>query len=655
MTHTFDGIAILILLAGSVVGAAEPDESWRHYGADSGGRRFSPHTQINSVNIGGLRRAWVYRTGDTSDGTRFPGKSTFKATPILHDGMLYFSTPFNRVIALDAATGKEIWTFDPEVDFSKKYAEMFTSRGVSIWSDDRATKGFCKSRIIFGTLDARLIAIDAERGRRCKDFGVNGELNLAAGIKNFRRREYSITSPPAIIGDVIVVGSSVGDNGAVDLDHGNVRAFDTRSGKLLWSWDPIPRQQGMPGRETWDEEGARRTGAANAWSIISADPDSGLVFVPTTSPSPDFYGGKRPGDNLFANSVVALHAQSGKIAWHFQTVHHDLWDYDIASQPMLTSVIQDGQRRSVVIQATKMGHIFVLDRDTGVPVYPIEERAVPQTDVPGEQSSKTQPFPVLPAPLHPLRVGIEDIWDYTPEHAATCRMMFERFRNDGIYTPPSLQGTIVYPGNPGGVNWGSMAVHEEAQLALVIIKRWPTIVTLIPRADFRERKRSENGGPLGIQFTAQSGTPYGMMRHGFFNPDNRLPCLKGPWGTLVAIDLGTGAVRWETPVGVWPELEHHPQASQWGTIPAGGPIVTQSGLVFAATDDQPQLFAYELTSGELIWSAALPAAAQATPMTYMAAGKQFVVITAGGTTTGTGEPGDFVIAFSLMQGAQGEP
>jgi len=302
-----------------------------------------------------------------------------------------------------------------------------------------------------------------------------------------------------------------------------------------------------------------------------------------------------------------------------------------------------------------MGHIFVLDRDTGVPVYPIEERAVPQTDVPGEQSSKTQPFPVLPAPLHPLRVGIEDIWDYTPEHAATCRMMFERFRNDGIYTPPSLQGTIVYPGNPGGVNWGSMAVHEEAQLALVIIKRWPTIVTLIPRADFRERKRSENGGPLGIQFTAQSGTPYGMMRHGFFNPDNRLPCLKGPWGTLVAIDLGTGAVRWETPVGVWPELEHHPQASQWGTIPAGGPIVTQSGLVFAATDDQPQLFAYELTSGELIWSAALPAAAQATPMTYMAAGKQFVVITAGGTTTGTGEPGDFVIAFSLMQGAQGEP
>ena len=384
---------------------------------------------------------------------------------------------------------------------------------------------------------------------------------LSGGIDNFRRFEYSVTSPPAIVGDLIVVGSSVGDNGGVDLDHGNVRAYDARNGELRWSWDPIPRKSGMPGYQTWDEQGARRTGAANAWSIISADAGRNLVFVPTTSPSPDFYGGIRPGDNLFANSVVALHASNGSIAWHFQAVHHDLWDYDIAAQPMLTRITREGATLDVVVQATKMGHVFVLNRDTGEPVFPVEERAVPQTRVPGEESAATQPFPVLPAPLHPARATGDDIWEYTPEHAEYCRKMLAGLRNDGMFTPPSLRGTLVYPGNPGGVNWGSMAVHEGKQLALVINKRWPTIVTLIPRQDFRRRAQEEQGGPLDKQFTAQSGTPFGMMRHGFFNPENRIPCLEGPWGTLIAIDLESGGIRWEVSVGVWPGLEDHPRST----------------------------------------------------------------------------------------------
>ena len=398
-TMTLRAGIVLVSFAYTSTAFAEADQSWRHYGGDAGGARFSPHSEIGPGNIRNLRQAWVYRTGDISDGERYPGKSSFKATPVLHDDTLFVSTPFNRVVALDAASGEEVWTFDPHVDFSRRYAEMFTSRGVSLWTDqDVADNVACRDRVILGTLDARLIALDARNGRRCPGFGVNGELDLSAGIDNFRRGQYSITSPPAIIGDSIIVGSSVGDNGAVDLDHGNVRAFDARHGKLLWDWDPIPRQAGMPGHETWDRNGAARTGAANAWSIISTDAGRDLVFVPTTSPSPDFYGGVRPGDNLFANSLVALHAGTGQIAWHFQTVHHDLWDYDVAPQPALTTITRDGRTRDVVVQATKMGHVFVLDRDSGEPVLPIEERAVPRTDMPGEQSARTQPFPVLPCP-----------------------------------------------------------------------------------------------------------------------------------------------------------------------------------------------------------------------------------------------------------------
>lgn len=623
------------------------DDSWRYYGGDAGGRRFSPHTQITPENADNLRMLWQYRTGDVSDGSDYPGRTTFKATPVLANGMLYVATPFNRVIALDAASGEKLWAFDPEVDFSKRYAEMFTSRGVSIWTD-RNHPGHCEIRIFFGTLDARLFAIDATTGERCRAFGRGGEVDLSRGIRNYRPGQYSVTSPPAVVNNIVVVGSSVGDNGAVDLDHGNVRAFDAISGKLLWSWDPIPRTRGAPGNDTWSSDGARRTGAANAWSIISADAERNIVFVPTTSPSPDFFGGMRRGDNLFANSIVALNANSGEIDWHFQTVHHDLWDYDIASQPMLTSVTRDGREMSVVVQATKMGHIFVLHRDTGESVFPVEERPVPQTTVDGEYSSATQPFPTLPAPLHPAHADAEDIWDYSPEHETVCRTMLAQYRNDGMFTPPSLEGTMVYPGNPGGVNWGSMAVHEPRQIALVIVKRWPTIVTLIPRAEFRRQAHRESGGPMDVQFTAQRGTPYGMKRHGFFNPANRLPCLKGPWGTLVAIDLSTGDIAWEVPVGVLPGLEDHPEASAWGTIPAGGPIVTQSGVVFAATDDQSRLFAYRLDDGALVADIDVPAPVQSTPMTYMADGRQIVVVTAGGEDA-AGKPGDYVAAYSLVE------
>lgn len=632
------------LLALALTTGALADDGWRHYGGDAGGRRYAPHSQVTSGNVGELELAWTYRTGDLAGDAEHPGTTSFKATPVLLDETLYLSTPFNRVVALDAASGEERWTFDPAIDFSDGFAEMYTSRGVSLWVSGRAT-GPCRARVFLGTLDARLIALDADNGTPCRDFGRRGEVDLSRGIKNFRPGEYSVTSPPAVIGNAVVVGSSVGDNGAVALERGTVRAFDAESGELLWGWDPIPRQRGMPGHDTWSRAGAARTGAANAWSILSADIERGLVFVPTTSPSPDFFGGVRHGDNLFANSVVALRANTGEIVWHFQTVHHDLWDYDVASQPLLTRVTRDEGSQPVVVQATKMGHVFVLDRETGEPVFPVAERPVPQTDVPGEQTSPTQPFPVRPPPLHPEELNEDDIWSYTPEHATACREMFDRYRNEGMFTPPSLQGTIVYPGNPGGVNWGSMAVHEAEQIALTIVRRWPTIVTLIPRREFARRAREDN--PLGAQFTAQRGTPFGMMRHGFVNPANNVPCHRGPWVTLVAINVNDGSIRWETPVGVYPDARTHPEASNWGTLTAGGPMVTEAGLVFVATEGEPALYVYELDSGRELTRIELPAGAQATPMSYRVDDRQFIVLAAGGQDSTTGQPADYVLGYAL--------
>ena len=435
-----------------------PDQ-WPAYGGDPGGKRYSALTQIAHRNVGDLQVAWTYRTGELGHGAASASSLTFEATPIHFDGRLYLSTSYGKVIALDPTTGAELWAFDAEVDRSTDYSEV-TSRGVSSWRDTRARAGMaCAARIFVATIDARLISLDARSGQPCADFGMSGQVDLARTPRTGRARsrgDYQVTSPPAILRDLVIVGSSIGDNWNVDTGSGAVQAFDTRTGALRWSWEPIPRRR-------WH---AGRAGAANAWSVISVDAHRDLVFVPTTSPSPDFYGGLRPGRNADANSVVALRGSTGERVWAFQTVRHDLWDYDIAAQPALVTVTHDDRPVAAVAQATKMGAIFLLDRSTGRPLFPVEDRPVPSTTVEGETTAPTQPFPIMPRLLMPISpVTPETVWGLTEADRAECRTLVSPHRSEGIYTPPSLEGTIMYPGNAAGTNWGSVAFDSGAAVA----------------------------------------------------------------------------------------------------------------------------------------------------------------------------------------------
>jgi quinoprotein glucose dehydrogenase len=418
-----------------------------------------------------------------------------------------------------------------------------------------------------------------------------------------------------------------------------VRAFDARGGKLLWSWDPIPRTTADPGAETWKGDEALKTGAANVWSIISADPARGLVYLPTTCPAPDFYGGKRLGDNLFANSLVALEAKTGKMVWHFQVVHHDIWDYDIAAQPVLFDFTRAGMTTPAVAIGTKMGHIFVLDRQTGKPLVPVSERPVPASDVEGEAASPTQPFSALPA----LGLQKAEPWGRTDHERQWAAEQFKSLRYEGIFTPPSVAGSILAPANVGGINWSGMTVDPARQILVTNVNRLASVVRLIPREDFTGAR----GGRLGEELAAQSGTPFAMARQTLALPTERLPATKPPWGTLAAIDLVKGTLLWEVPLGYMVDPAKEPRSREWGSINLGGAISTAGGLVFVAASLDGHFRAFDIETGKELWQAELPAGGQATPMTYEVAGKQYVAICAGGHARMRSKLGDYVVAFAL--------
>ncbi len=624
------GFAAVLLLAIASSGFQnKQDGEWPAYGGDPGGQRFSPLASINNTNVQSLQVAWTFRTGDAYE-PRFGRPTAFEATPLYVGGVLYIGTPLGRIIALDPVAGRQLWAYDGNVPKDKGYGD-FANRGVSSWVSPSGQR-----RVFIATVDARLVAVDAATGKPCADFGDNGIVDLRTGLRIAPRNfsDYEQTSPPAIAGNTIVVGSGIADNGSVSQPSGEVRGYDAVTGKLKWTWDPIPQDPKSLGADTWKKGSAKGTGAANAWSVIVTDPRRNLVFVPTGSASPDFYGGERLGDNLFANSIVALRADTGERVWHFQTVHHDLWDYDVASPPVLFDVQKDGKTIPAIGVGSKTGNFFILNRENGEAIFGVEERRVPQTDVPGEVSSPTQPFPIAPRPLAPQKMTA---WGGTETDRKWCREEVARLRAEGIFTPPSVRGSLLIPGNIGGMAWGGAAFDRVHHLLIIPTNNFATQVRLIARADFDHEREP------------QAGTPYGMARRMLRGPDGS-PCTPPPWGVLNAVDADTAEVKWAVPLGQFPKIGKGPAAPPaLGSISLGGPIVTAGGLVFMAGSLDPAIRAFDVVTGKELWKGELPTSARSTPMTFLGPnGKQYVVVSAGGHGIAGGPPlGDYVVAFAL--------
>ena len=639
------------------VPAVAPDSEWPSYGRTPYGDRHSPLRQITRANVSTLEVAWRFHTGEGAPEFKTRAPTALEVTPLVFRGTMYVSTPLGRVFALDPTTGRQRWVYDSQVDRTIYFGD-FANRGVALWLDSKATTGSrCALRVFVATIDTRLIALDAATGTPCADFGRQGSVQLREGLRNppANASEYEETSPPTVVGDVVVVGSAVADNNRTDAASGEVRGFDARTGALRWTWDPVPQDSTISTWRTWIGPTAHRTGGANAWTIFAADPVRNVVFVPTSSPSVDYFGGERKGDNQYANSIVAINVATGKVLWHFQTVRHDLWDYDNASPPALVTLQLNGRRVPALLLSTKTGQLFALNRETGESLFPIVRGNVPASDVPGEEAATSQITSSGLPPLSPQRLARDDVWGPTTEDRDACRRRFDDLRNDGTFTPPSIRGSLIIPSNVGGAHWGGFAFDPTNDVVIVPTNRIAAVITLIPRAEYEARKGKETVGErIGTEYAMMRGTPFVLKRELFFSPSNA-PCSPPPFGTLTALSLRTRQILWRVPLGTTEGLDRigikiPPDIP--GTINLGGPITTASGLVFIGATLDRYFRAFDITNGRELWKAPLPAGGKATPMTYLGTdGRQYVVVAAGGDGKAWGWS-DEIIAFALPRSAR---
>jgi quinoprotein glucose dehydrogenase len=608
-------------------------QEWPHYGGDAGGMRYSPLKQISKSNVARLKVAWTFHTGDVSDGTTYPQRSAFEATPLVVDGVMYVTTPFSRLIALDPETGKQLWAFDPKINMERP-SNLFINRGAAYWTDGR------NKRLFLGTLDGRLFAIDAASGEGVESFGKAGFINLREGVADrFPNKGYGMTSPAAIYKNLVICGAMTAD-GEPQGPAGDVRAFDALTGRLVWTFHTVPHA-GEFGNDTWESDAWKDRAAANAWSILSVDVERGMVFLPLTSPASDYYGGDRKGANLFGDSLVALDAATGKRLWHFQTVHHNIWDYDLPAQPTLVTVTRNGKDVPAVAQVTKTGFTFVFYRLTGKPLFDIEERPVPKSEVAGEATWPTQPHPVKPPPYARQSFSRDELTDVTPESRTYCSKLIEGAAFGTLFTPISLKPTVLFPGTNGGANWGGASFDEATGRLYVSVNEEGAIGQMQPTAAESALPYRRTGGS-----EAEGEYPR-------FRGPNGWPCQAPPWGTLTGVNLGTGERVFRVPLGEIEALTRR-GVPKTGTQSLGGGIVTAGGLVFIGATVDKRFRAFDAQTGEELWSAALPANAHATPATYEGrSGRQYVVVAAGGggfLRELSADLSDTLVAFALPVG-----
>jgi quinoprotein glucose dehydrogenase len=650
-------LKILACIAGLPLVWINTAHGWEFYGGDAGGSHYSSLDQINRDNVATLEPAWEYSAGEVAEVPERRPMLGFNGTPLLlpEDAgqSLVFCTALNRIVALDPVTGAERWKYDANIKMGP-LSDRFLCRGIAYRKDESVAEDkLCRHSLYMGTKDLRLIAVDAVSGKPCPKFGTAGELNLMPDIHgdtpDLAIGDVQFTSPPVVVGNTVVTGFA--DNSKfwrMDSPSGAIRAYDARNGELRWIFDPVPRNAGDPEADGWQPEQLKKTGGANAWTMLSVDVARNMIFVPTATAGPNNYGGERLGDNRYANSVVALDAATGNVIWHFQIVHHDVWDLDLPAQPILVDIQKDGETIPVVIQLTKMGLIFVLHRETGEPVFPVEERPVP-TDgvVAGEVLSPTQPFPLKPEPLVKVGITLDDAWGYTAIDRNGCRNEMEKFRlGGGLYEPPTMQGTLMMPG--GSVNnWDGGAYDPNTNLLIVPITQVPSFLRMWVTEDIpAEIMDQPRMGPIGPP-TPIAGSKYAYQMSPLLSM-LMSPCTAPPWGELAAIDMDTGDIRWRHPLGVLDKLARMPIPLEWGTPLGGGPTVTAGGLVFIGASADERFRAFDVATGEKLWEVFTPSSAMATPMTYSIEGKQYVVVMAGGHMFKYFQNiADYVVAFSL--------